>query len=241
VKREAATFKDKNGEWVRRCSRCKEVKNLVDGFYASKNKPDTFGEKIRQWHCKRCQIDQIGARVKERYKEPSEHERLKQQRRDWQANWRDKNREMSREYSRRHYYRVKADPEKWAIKLETARMDYRLRQMRLGKPARIRKTIAEAIIPANPFVDWLEQAIPSVENLHEYARNAGLTDRTIRRIMREGQAYVSVDTVDRLLMAHEKLVVVNGVPVFTLDDLYPNVRFDVSQARAAEVFGLVAA
>jgi len=126
-----------------------------------------------------------------------------------------------RDAQARWYAKVRNDPERWARMLEDARIGYYLRNGgRTASRARHDKTGTHPSVPLAPFADWLTVAARRFETGDLMAEVLGITPRNLHRLRgREGDT-VHLDTVDRALTVLRGLEV-DGRPIWTLDDLYP--------------------
>ena len=121
-----APFELADGRLVRRCSACREVKDLHADFYVqNRRQPERVLSRWR-YSCKRCDV----ARCTEINRRKLQTPEGKAKRRLWQDRWRRRNPERYREMQRAHAARVKADPERHAKRLEADRLAYKLRRER---------------------------------------------------------------------------------------------------------------
>jgi hypothetical protein len=105
--------------------------------------------------------------------------------------------------AQRHRERLRADPVRYQAWLENRRIDSRLRQERKGRelvPAakRAPEDVERPVVPVEPFAVWVDglAAGPSA-----IAAGAGIPERRLWSIRNREQRFVSVDTVDRALLA----------------------------------------
>lgn len=110
---------------------------------------------------------------------------------------RDRQQERNRRYRERHGERIKRSQSEWA-----RRKRQQLRQDRNSDGP---------LIDAGPFVTWAEARMADGWGQGVLAECAGLTDRTLRRLMNGEQLKVRLDAVDRAAIA-------TG---FHLNDIYP--------------------
>lgn len=180
-------------------------------------------ENTRHGRCKLCQRD----RARERYATDPEY---RAKRGEWRKDRYRRNRERLRAADRERYardpeYRAqrnaastasyrksKEDPDRWARKREYWRIYQEARRREKGIPPRNWRDSGlpgyGGRLPVEPFVEWLAQQknwVALCTSEHE--------ERALRRVFMEGQPWVSLDVVDRTLLAA-------GVP-WMLDELYP--------------------
>jgi hypothetical protein len=130
------TWRRDDGRLVRRCCRCKEVKELEAEFYNSR-RPRYDGEPVerrKSFMCRTCQVARVSSYQRQRRERDPETVRAEKAR--WQREWRKRNPERARELDEGYEMRRAADPVRRAAKLESDRMAYRLRRLRRGLPVR---------------------------------------------------------------------------------------------------------
>jgi hypothetical protein len=121
-----------------------------------------------------------------------------------------------RQFNRQSYAAIKADPERYAIRMEQIR-EWKARQRRargarvVGPRARYGDSGPDVNVPAEPFARWLRERL--VGNQYtRLAREVGMHEKRVREIL-GGQVMVALSTVDAALIAADAVDV--------LDELYP--------------------
>lgn len=197
---------EQDGRMVRRCSKCREIKDLEQGFLVDRHLPD--GSVRRRYMCAVCDRRRIEEyRVRERDRDPAAV------RADWARRkraWNARNRERARETQRNYKKRVAADPVRYAAFLESLRISYRLRREKQGasldtlRAHRLRvPTLQEPLrrLPAAPLAETLESIIAREG---EYAREriceaAGIAPRNLFGWTSGERKRVQFDVADRVL------------------------------------------
>lgn len=172
-------------ERERECLICGESKPW-SAFYAARKWPDGT-MRSPQSYCKVCRT-RIG------------------------NEWQRKNREWRREYDRRRYARLRQDPEWVGIRREIDREAKRRRFNHRPREAVLSVLPVGELAPA-PFAAWLRDAMACYEGgLTEIARLSDVSSRTLSAVLHGERERVSLDVVDRVLVADGSI---------TLNDLYP--------------------
>jgi hypothetical protein len=199
---------------------------------AEKDAPDScfalaHGAKGRSPVFKRLCRPCDAARLKRLRADPVRGPKLRERELRARNNWLAKDPEnvaKARAACRAWHHRAKAeDPQGMN---ETARMNYALRAEREGRPiTRKRPTVIDRtrpVVPITPFRLWIE-AVISVEcwNMTELSAKIATPERRIRGVLAEETPNVSLDSVDRAIVSAWNVYEVEGRPIFTLDDLYP--------------------
>lgn len=73
--------------------------------------------------------------------------------------------------------------------------------------------------PAGPFKDWLR--VYSEECSRDLEFELGVPDRTMRDIKAGSKKTVAFDVVDTALQRARRIIELDDVPIFWVDDLYP--------------------
>lgn len=145
--------------------------------------------------------------------------------------WQDERRELVRDYQRRYWKRLKTDPKRWAERREIQRMNYRLRAERNGRPippitesaysngsgASVPSGTVPAVLIAPLIREWLGEFGGRVltnsdfgapegkgdigAGRTELAALAGISERTVREILKGKRETVQFVTADRLCAA----------------------------------------
>ena len=77
-------------------------------------------------------------------------------------------------------------------------------------------------LPVEPFARWLnEYARVTCLEPADLAFSLRLVPRRVQSYRYRSQEWVAFDVVDRALTNSSRIVVLDGVPVFGLEDLYP--------------------
>jgi hypothetical protein len=174
--------------------------------------------------CKACK----NARHKHRMAtDPEYAQRVRQRGRVRNQEWlKDpENRARAQAACRRYYRKVKEeDPGRWAAE---ARMDYVLRCEREGKTVNpSRPTIIDRTaprVPIGPFYEWV-LACKEVFGISEAEALAGRLDICPRRMqdfLSGKNKNVTIDIVDRAILAADISVEVGGQVIYNLECLYP--------------------
>ena len=250
------TFKDENGTWKRKCKVCGETKTLNSRNFSPNGKgKDAFGLRSRMCYCRPC-VRKIQRDIYARKMQDPEWKAKRAERvqRNLDA-WREKNPEKYMEQHRRamarRKKRLETEPEFRDEFLSRRREEGRVLRLKRGLPVREKYVgTTNAVIPIGPFREWLQAVIarePDAPNggrgLKADGRKAlagrlGTTDRSLYRLLNEGQPYVSVALADRAIHAYDSVVEVQGKAIVTFDDLYgPKVPLEVPPQEAAERFG----
>jgi hypothetical protein len=133
IKRRATWVSEETGRLVRRCRKCREVKDLETCFTNAKSDEGLTLAQRRSYRCKRCQAKdghERWLRLRE------DHEWMELQRAKWREQarlYRAANPEAARANQARWARKVRANPERIARKREDDRIMYRLRQERKGR------------------------------------------------------------------------------------------------------------
>jgi hypothetical protein len=198
-----------------RCSKCGLVKSVQE---FAERKPgqgwrDDTG-KARHSYCRTCEA----ARLKE---------------------WRERDIEASRARSRARYAervaRAQRSPEEAARLRETRRLYAWERRRRRGEAERgIERSQPEKDLrlEAGPFRDWLLAKLGEYGNTLRLAHACGTTVRRIYSVLKEEQAWVSIDTVDRALTREGSTY---------LFQLYPRLYPDVDVVALSDLLADVVA
>jgi DNA-binding Xre family transcriptional regulator len=119
---------EEDGELVRRCVACREIKPLEASYYVSR--PAASGVSKWAYECKACTSKRTGQAERRLRDDPVKEARRRAQRSAATLRWRARNPERVREANRRHRARIMADPKRAARLRESNRMSYRLRRER---------------------------------------------------------------------------------------------------------------
>lgn len=185
-------------EPTKRCARCREPKPWSD-FHAKVKWPDGT---MRQPHsrCKRCQNSAVTAR---------------------QAKWRREHPEEARAFDKARWARLKANPERLAVKHDVDRRSMAAQRRASGiAPRRYRgkrdnATLRGDFLPAAPLASFLSEYVARVGGIEQAAWAMGYkADKTLRSIL-HGQEFVTERVADQMLQAAGEM---------TLGDLYPEWR-----------------
>lgn len=126
--------------------------------------------------------------------------------------WQRKNREWRREWERRRYARLRNDPEWMGMRRDINRESQRRRFNRTPRPS-VQPVRAVGELDPVPFAAWLREASKRYDGgVSELALLADVNVRTLRAVLYGERARVSLDVVDRVLIADGSI---------TLNDLYP--------------------
>lgn len=96
---------------------------------------------------------------------------------------------------------------------------------------------AGGYLPREPFTAWLNlYAAEERLDATALAADLGLVDRRVRALVNSEQPMVSFDTVDRALTNADRALVLDGVLILSIEDLYPGVRpnDDLNRRRRLE-------
>lgn len=177
--------------------------------------------------------------------------------REFERRWRERNPEKVRAARRRggarEAQRLREDSEYHARRLQMNREAYRARRLSRGEGVREREYlgVSNAVVPIGPFREWLRVVVdlePEYERIggkrlaadgrEALAGRLGTTDRTIYRLLNEGQPWVSVRLADRAVHGYDRVVEVGGKQIVMFDDLYgPLVPLEVRPSDARKIFG----
>jgi len=210
-----ATWTDpKSARKVRRCCRCREVKDLEREFYLRRKGPST----VYSPHCKDCHNAVTGEAYARRRSDPEQVKRERAAGRATSKRYRETHREKARAASRAWKRRMYADPKRRAQLLEDHRITYRLKREREGLPVRPNGSRIKAVrqrerrrLPVEPLASLVTSVIEQREADANGERSAvvgtlceslGISVRTLYRWKHEGTA-VPVGVAERALLALE--------------------------------------
>lgn len=92
-----------------------------------------------------------------------------------------------------------------------------------------KRTELPARFPCEPFIAWLN--VYTEDCFGDVSFEIGISERMIREIKAHGRKTVSFDVVDTALQRARRIIELDGVPIYWLDDLYP--EFFVHERTAA--------
>ena len=206
------TFRDpETGRWQRRCSVCKEVKDLEENYSKDTATP-TGSSKDWSYRCRTCGVAHGRAIEQAQRADPVLGPQLRAHQAEIKRTQRRDQPEIHRAAVRRHRRKVKANPRKHAKYLEAARMQYHLRRERAGLPRRAKvqavvlSTDRLPSLPAKPLADFIEREMASRNlSLEEVARMTSVDTRSIRAWIKGERRNVQFDLADRVLTALDGL------------------------------------
>jgi hypothetical protein len=152
----------------------------------------------------------------------------------------------------RRAQRLRDDPEFKAQWLAQRNEAYRVLRLKRGLPIREKYVgTTNAVVPVGPFRVWL-RAVVDLEPVSEHiggdrlvpngrevlASKLGTTDRTIYRLLNEGQPWISVKLADAAVTGYDRTIMVAGRLVSSFHDLYGDrVPLEVRPSDARKIFG----
>jgi hypothetical protein len=178
-------------------------------------------------------------------------EQTKRAAREFRENYPERYAELARGQLKRRLERIRNDPEYRERHLQHQREWEREHRLKLGLPVMERYPgVTNAVVPIGPFRDWL-RAVVELEPVPEIGGNIlgsdgrralasrlGTTNRSINRLLNDGQKYVSVRLADRAVLGYAKTIRVNGKLIASFDDLYSHkVPLEIKPDQAERVFG----
>lgn len=212
---------------MRRCSKCHEVKELDVDFYVEKRDADGFIAK-RTYICNTCATERTTALHRQRLLDAATADQERANRLAWRRSWRARNRERYRETQRRYKARVKADPVRNARRLEAARIAYRLRAERAGRPFKTHQRPQHPPperrfprLPAAPLLNAVEKHV-KLHGLTEVNADLGVDERAVRRWRKGVDAGKSPTTT---FNDAERALIALGLNLWDVwpEDEYPNI------------------
>ena len=250
------TFKDENGVWKRKCSRCGEVKLLNSANFSPKGTgKDAFGLVRRYNYCRDCQRirnrESYAKRVADPERKKMLMERLVRNSRAWREANPEKYAVLAARAVARRAERYRNDQEFRERFLAIQREQVRARRLEAGLPVIERYPgVKNAVVPVGPFREWLRivvdlepESVPNggwtlaSDGKKALAARLGASERSLRRLLTVGD-WVSVHLADRAIHGYDGVVEVRGRQIVTFDDLYGRkVPLETRPSDARAVFG----